>query len=58
MFRDPNVRDPFKAFGPFDLSPIKDRCCNCEKVNTVKAAVTIDQKSGLICRDCFILYKK
>ena len=31
MFRDPNVRDPIKAFGPYDLAPIVDRCINCEK---------------------------
>jgi len=58
MINDPKVQYPFKAFGPYDLAPIKDRCSNCEKVNTVKATITIDQKCGLICRDCFILYKK
>tara|TARA_R110000868_G_scaffold306950_1_gene568383 strand:+ start:471 stop:647 length:177 start_codon:yes stop_codon:yes gene_type:complete len=58
MIIDPNVCDPIKAFGPYDLTPIKDSCSNCEKVNTVKATITINQKPGLICRDCFILYKK
>jgi len=58
MINDPKVQGPFKAFCPYALAQIKDRCCNCEKVNTVKAIITIDQKVGLICRDCFILYKK
>jgi len=55
---DPLVPDPSKAFGPYDLAPIKDRCINCEKSKKIIATITIDQKSGLICQDCFILYKK
>ena len=46
MIIDPNVCDPIKAFGPYDLAPIKDSCSNCEKVNTVKATITINQKPG------------
>jgi len=58
MIHDPKVRDHYMAFSPYDLAQIKDRCSNCEKVNTVKATITIDRKRGVICRDCFILYKK
>jgi len=39
MFRDPLVRYPFKAFGPFDLSPIVDRCINCEKSKKIITTV-------------------
>jgi len=52
------VLDPLKAFSQYDLAPIIDRCINCEKQKEIKAAITLDQKSGLICQDCFILYKK
>ena len=58
MFRNPNVRDPIKAFGPYDLAPIVDRCINCEKHRKIITTVTINQRSGPICNDCFILYKK
>lgn len=37
---------------------VKDRCSNCEKVKTVKAPITYNNRSGNICCDCFILYKK
>jgi len=52
MFRDPLVRYPFKAFGPFDLSPIVDRCINCEKSKKIITTVTIDQRSGPCCYSC------
>ena len=25
------IPDPSKAFGPYDLEPIHDRCINCEE---------------------------
>jgi len=40
MIIDPLVRYPFKAFGPFDLSPIVDRCINCEKHRKIITTVT------------------
>ena len=58
MIHNPKVQNSYKAFSPYDLVQVKDRCNNCEKVNTVKTTITIDRKRGVICRDCFILYKK
>ena len=52
------VPDPSKAFGPYDLEPIHDRCINCEARKKIIATITFDQRTGPICRDCFILYKK
>ena len=49
---------PSEAYGPYDLEPINDRCINCEKIKKILATITIDQRTGPICRDCFILYKK
>jgi len=58
LLNDPLVPDPREAFGPYDLTPTTDRCINCEKHKKIVATVTLDQRSGLICQDCFILYKK
>ena len=52
------VPDPSKAFGPYDLEPIHDRCINCEARKKIIATITFDQRTGPICRDCFILHKK
>ena len=52
------VLDPTKAFSPYDLEPIHDRCINCETSKKIIATITFDQRTGPICRDCFILYKK
>ena len=57
-FLDPQVLDPTKAFSPYDLEPTYDRCINCEERKKIIATITIDQRSGPMCRDCFILYKK
>ena len=57
-FLDPQVPDPTKAFGPYDLEPIHDRCINCEAIKKIIATITLDQKPGLMCKDCFILYRK
>ena len=57
-FHGSQVPDPNKAFGPYDLEPIHDRCINCEDRKKIVATITFDQRSGPICRDCFILYKK
>ena len=54
----PQVPDPTKAFSPYDLEPIHDRCINCEERKRIVAAITFDQRTGPICTDCFILYKK
>ena len=51
------VLDPTEGFAPYDLEPINDRCINCEKIKKILATITIDQRSGPICKDCFILYK-
>ena len=29
------VLDPSKAFGPYDLEPINDRCINCEEIKKI-----------------------
>tara|TARA_R110002020_G_scaffold85519_1_gene211021 strand:- start:244 stop:435 length:192 start_codon:yes stop_codon:yes gene_type:complete len=55
---DPLVLDPLKAFSPYDLALIIDRCINCEEQKRIIAKAIINHKSGLICQDCFILYKK
>ena len=55
---DPQVPDPSKAFGPYDLEPIHDRCINCEYIKPIVATITFDQRTGPICTDCFILYRK
>ena len=52
MIIDPNVCDPIKAFGPYDLAPIVDRCINCEKSKKIITTVTIDQRSGPCCYSC------
>ena len=57
-FHGPQVLDPTKAFSPYDLEPIHDRCINCEERKKIIAAVTLDQRTGAISRNCFILYKK
>ena len=57
-FHGSQVPDPSKAFGPYDLEPIYDRCINCEARKKIIATITFDQRTGPICRDCFILYKK
>ena len=57
-FLDPQVLDPTKAFSPYDLEPVHDRCINCEARKKIIATITIDQRTGPICTDCFILYKK
>ena len=57
-FLDPQVPDPSEGFAPYDLEPIHDRCILCETSKKIVATITFDQRSGPICRDCFILYKK
>ena len=57
-FLDPLVPDPSKAFGPYDLEHIHDRCINCEARKKIAVTITMDKRSGPICNDCFILYKK
>ena len=52
------ILDPSKAFGPYDLESIYDRCINCETSKKIIAPITLDQKPGPICKDCFILHKK
>ena len=52
------VLDPTKAFSPYDLEPIHDRCINCETSKKIIAVITLDKRSGPICKDCFILYRK
>jgi len=52
------IPDPGKAFGPYDLESIHDRCINCESRKKIVATITFDQRTGPICTDCFILYKK
>jgi hypothetical protein len=44
---DPQVLDPTKAFSPYDLEPIHDRCINCEARKKIIATITIDQRTGL-----------
>ena len=36
----------------------EDRCSNCEKVNKIIATLIVDERTELIRRDCFILYRK
>jgi len=57
IFPGPLVPDPLKAFGPYDLTPIIDRCINCEENKKIKATITMDQKSGPICIKCFKSYQ-
>ena len=49
---------PSTAFGPYDLESIHDRCINCEARKKIVATITMDKRSGPMCKDCFILYKK
>ena len=42
-FHGSQVPDPSKAFGPYDLEPIHDRCINCE---ARKKIVAIRTKAG------------
>ena len=57
-FLDPQVLDPTKAFSPCDLEPIHDRCINCEARKKIIATITIDQRSGPICGECFKSYQE
>ena len=57
-FLGPQVPGPIKAFSPYDLEPIYDRCINCEAIKKIIATITLDQKPGPMCKDCFILHKK
>ena len=52
------ILDPSGASGPYDLEYIYDRCINCETSKKIAATITLDQRSGPICNDCFILYRK
>ena len=54
----PQVPDPTKAFSPYDLEPIHDRCINCEARKRIIATITIDQRSGPICLKCFKSYQE
>jgi|10_taG_2_1085330.scaffolds.fasta_scaffold53337_2 hypothetical protein len=36
----------------------EDRCSNCAKSKKIIATLIINNKTELICQDCFILYKK
>jgi len=57
-FHGSQVLDPTKAFSPYDLEPVHDRCINCEARKKIIATITLDQRTGPICTDCFILYRK
>jgi hypothetical protein len=56
-FLDPQVPDPTKAFSPYDLEPIHDRCINCESRKKIVATITFDQRTGAICFKCFEAYQ-
>ena len=55
---DPQVPVPSKAFSPYDLEPIHDRCINCEQIKRIIATITLDQRSGPICVKCFKSYQE
>jgi hypothetical protein len=57
-FHGQEIPDPRKPFGPYDLESTYDRCINCEAIKKIVATITLDQKPGPMCRDCFILHKK
>ncbi len=57
MVPDPLVPDPSKAFGPYDLAPIVDRCINCEKSKKILGTITLGNKTGPICIKCFKSYQ-
>ena len=52
------VLDPKKAFSPYDLEPIHDRCINCETSEKIIATITLDKRSGPICLKCFKSYQE
>jgi len=52
------IPDPSKAFGPYDLESIYDRCINCEAIKKIIATITLDQKPGPICVECFKSYQE
>jgi len=56
--RGQQVPDPSKAFSPYDLEPIHDRCINCEERKKIIATITLDQETGPICLKCFKLYQE
>ena len=56
--RGHQVPDLSKAFSPYDLEPIHDRCINCEARKKIIATITIDQRSGPICVKCFKSYQE
>ena len=58
MIHDQKVRNPYKAFSPYDLSHTIDRCINCESRKHVVATITLANKSGPICLNCFKSNKK
>ena len=57
-FHGSQVPDPSKAFGPYDLEPIHDRCINCETSKKIVATITFDQRTGPICVECFKSYQE
>ena len=57
MVPDPLVPDPSKAFSPYDLAPIVDRCINCEKSKKILGTITLGNKTGPICVNCFKSYQ-
>ena len=57
-FHGSQVPDPSKAFSPYDLEPIHDRCINCEARKRIIATITLDQRSGPICVKCFKSYQE
>jgi hypothetical protein len=46
-FHGQEIPDPGKAFGPYDLESIHDRCINCESRKKIVATITFDQRTGL-----------
>ena len=49
-FHGPQVPDPTKAFSPYDLEPIHDRCINCEARKKIVASQNMEFDIRLIVR--------
>ena len=58
LLNDPLVPDPSMAFGPYDLTPTTDRCINCEKHKKILGTITLGNKTGPICVNCFKSYRE
>ena len=57
-FLGSQVPYPTKAFSPYDLEPIHDRCINCEARKKIIATITIDKRTEPICVKCFKSYQE